>query len=134
MQLRCANNYTMTCVKRDMLVFLDALDGERSYEIMPGFTVFQRRSNPVSNESLDVVNSTQLDNLIVKRLNDYVESIDLRVRLLNPINATARSIGTSLLERILPFFRMSMTKRIMLLITAKYLHYMLPKLLDKLSI
>lgn len=113
---RCSNNYTMTCVKRDVLQLLDALDGERSYEIYPGFTIFQRRSSPVSaaagsaasaNMSLDAANSTQLDQLIAKRLNDYVESIDLRVKLLNPINVTARSVGNSMLERILPFLRMS---------------------------
>lgn len=115
---RCSNNYTMTCVKRDVLLLLDALDGERSYEIYPGFTIFQRRSSSSSsaattgssasaNESLDAANSTQLDQMIAKRLNDYVESIDLRVKLLNPINVTARSVGNSMLERILPFLRMS---------------------------
>jgi len=88
---------------------LDALDGERSYEIYPGFTIFQRRSSAApSNESLDATNSTRLDQLINKRLNDYAESIDLRVRLLNPIDTTSRSVGTGVLERILPFLRMSM--------------------------
>lgn len=121
-------------------MFLDALDGERSYEIYPGFTIFQRRSSgttgpgtPHTNESLDVANSTQLDSLISKRLNDYVESIDLRVKLFNPINATARSVSTTVLERILPFLRMSMTKRIMLLVTVKSLHYFLPKIWEKLT-
>ncbi|CAI6368823.1 unnamed protein product [Macrosiphum euphorbiae] len=138
LQVRCSNNYTMTCVKRDVLLFLDSMDGERSYELYPGFTLFQRRSSSAgmlpSNESLDAANSSQLDHMIAKRLNDYVESIDLRVRLLNPINATARSVGNSMLERILPFLRMSMTKRIMLLFTVKSLHYLLPKLLKKLRI
>jgi hypothetical protein len=132
--VRCANNYTMTCVKRDVLVFLDALDAERSYEIYPGFTIYQRRSSggdgaAPSNESLDAANSTRLDQLITKRLNDYVDSIDLRVKLLNPIDTTARSVSNTVLERILPFLRMSMTKRILLLITVKSLRYVLPKLL-----
>ncbi|XP_060881090.1 uncharacterized protein LOC132952714 isoform X1 [Metopolophium dirhodum] len=115
LQVRCSNNYTMTCVKRDVLLFLDAMDGERSYELYPGFTLFQRRSPSAgllpNNESLDAANSSQLDHMIAKRLNDYVESIDLRVRLLNPINATARSVGNSMLERILPFLRMSRKKK-----------------------
>ncbi|XP_026814005.1 uncharacterized protein LOC113554384 [Rhopalosiphum maidis] len=114
-QARCSNNYTMTCVKRDVLLLLDGLDGERSYEIYPGFTLFQRRSSSASllttNESLYTANSSQLDHMIAKRLNDYVESIDLRVRLLNPINATARSVGNSMFERILPFLRMSRKKK-----------------------
>ncbi|CAH1708452.1 unnamed protein product [Aphis gossypii] len=114
-QARCSNNYTMTCVKKDVLLFLDGLDAERSYEIYPGFTLFQRRSSSAgllpTNESLDAANSTQLDHMIAKRLNDYVESIDLRVRLLNPINATARSVGNSMFERILPFLRMSRKKK-----------------------
>lgn len=116
---RCANNYTMACVKRDVLGLLDALDGERSYEIYPGFTLHQKRigpgtsSSPVSNDELaaqDAANVTQLDHMIVKRLSDYVESIDLRVKLLNPIDKTARSVGTTVLQRILPFLRMSTTK------------------------
>lgn len=111
----------MTCVKKDVLGFLDSLDGERSYEIYPGFTVHQRRSGPGTSSGpiptdepvlMNEANSTQLDHLIVKRLNDYVESIDLRVKLLNPIDKTARSVGTTMLERILPFLRMSMVKRI----------------------
>ncbi|XP_025198223.1 uncharacterized protein LOC112596672 [Melanaphis sacchari] len=114
-QARCSNNYTITCVKRDVLLLLDGLDGERSYEIYPGFTLFQRRSSSAgllpTNESLDAANSSQLDHMIVKRLNDYVESIDLRVKLLNPINATARSVGNSMFERILPFLRMSRKKK-----------------------
>lgn len=113
----------MTCVKRDVLLLLDALDAERSYEIYPGFTIFQRRSSPPAaatgssapaNESLDAANSTQLDQMIAKRLNDYVESIDLRVKLLNPINVTARSVGNSMLERILPFLRMSKSPKFFL--------------------
>ncbi|VVC33470.1 Protein of unknown function DUF1676 [Cinara cedri] len=132
---RCANNYTMTCVKRDVLALLDALDGERSYEIYPGITIYQRRSPaPSRNESLDAANSTRLDYLIAKRLDGYADSVDLRVRLLDPINATAaRSVGHTVLERLLPFLRMSMTKRIMLLVTVKSLHYLLPKLWDRLS-
>lgn len=107
---RCANNYTLTCVKRDVLVLLDAFDGERSYEIYPGFTLFQSRSSPppeARDASLAAANSAQLDQLIIKRLNDYAESIDFRVKLINPINRTARSVGTSILERVLPFLRMS---------------------------
>lgn len=107
---RCANNYTLACVKRDVLTFLDVLDGERSYEIFPGFTIFQRRSGwtTPSDESLDAANDTRLDQLITRRLNDYAESVDLRVKLLNPVDTTSRSVGTSVLERILPFLRMSM--------------------------
>lgn len=134
---RCTNNYTMACVKWDVLALLDALDGERKYEIYPGITIVQRRSatGPVlsKNESADAINSSRLDYLIAKRLDGYADSVDLRVRLLNPINSTvARSVGHTVLERLLPFLRMSMTKRIMLLVTVKSLHYFLPKLLDRL--
>lgn len=121
----------MTCVKRDVLGLLDALDGERSYEIYPGFTLHQKRIGPVTTSgptpndeptsaAADAVNGTQLDHLIVKRLNDYVESIDLRVKLLNPIDKTARSVGTTVLQRILPFLRMSTTK---LIINHHYYNY-----------
>lgn len=109
---RCADNYTMTCVKRDVLALLDALDGERKYEIYPGFTIFQRRSatGPLlsKNDSADPVDSGRLDRLIAKRLDGYADSVDLRVRLLDPIgSAVARSVGHTVLERLLPFLRMS---------------------------
>ncbi|XP_050437141.1 uncharacterized protein LOC126843577 [Adelges cooleyi] len=111
---RCSNNYTMACVKRDMLMFLDTLDGDRSYELFPGFTIYQSRVKTamVSNDlRLDQANSTELDLLISKRLSDYMESVDIRVKLISPGNSTARSIGTSMLERVLPFLRMSRKKK-----------------------
>ncbi|XP_050534136.1 uncharacterized protein LOC126901595 [Daktulosphaira vitifoliae] len=111
---KCSNNYTMFCVKKDILLYLDKFNEERSYELFPGFTIHQSRlSNAVySNVSqFDKANFSDLDSLISKRIYDYIESVDIRVKLISPMNSTTRSISASFLERVLPFFRMSRKKK-----------------------
>ncbi|XP_039299791.1 uncharacterized protein LOC120355461 [Nilaparvata lugens] len=105
---RCHKQYSVTCFKLDMMRLVDRLGHTPSYQLLPGvkLTHLYLEPAPVKDMPFTILqavlqgnDSTELDDLLVKRINNYLDSITLSVKLLDQHTVSrAKKIGQDILD------------------------------------
>lgn len=84
----CANAYTATCLKLDIVSWVDRLNEEDSYSVVPGVTVVRENGSARSNTADMVAElardfpndpGARLDAFMVKKITSYLNSHSLRL-------------------------------------------------------
>lgn len=99
----CLNSYTATCLKLDILSWVDKLNEEDNYSVLPGISVIRENNNAKANTAdlvaelaRDFPNdpAARLDAFFIKKITSYFNSHSIRLNLLNKDTVeTARGGG-----------------------------------------
>lgn len=88
----CANSYTTTCLKLDLVSWVDKLNEEDNYSVFPGVSVIRENATARLNTA-DIVAElarefpndpdARLDAFLIKKLSSYLNSHSIQFNLLN---------------------------------------------------
>lgn len=86
----CDKSYTLTCLKLDIVTFVDKLSSENNFRIIPGISVVKENSTSVPTTS-DIVNNLsrsfpndadkRLDGYVLHKIGDYLSSHSISIKL-----------------------------------------------------
>ncbi|KAF5290251.1 hypothetical protein FQA39_LY14805 [Lamprigera yunnana] len=103
----CSNSYTTTCLKLDIVSWVDKLNEEDDYNVLPGLSVVRENDSARANTAdlvaelaRDFPNDAEarLDAYLFKKVSNYLNSHSLRLKLFDNDSAgTARGKGGGLL-------------------------------------
>lgn len=99
----CANSYTATCLKLDIVSWVDKLNEEGDYNVLPGVTVVKENVSVQANTA-DIVAElardfpndpeARLDAFLMKKVTGFLSSHSIKLNLFDPQNGiTARKGG-----------------------------------------
>lgn len=101
---RCSRQYSMTCLKLDLARLLDRLSSSAaSYQILPGVSVISQNTSKHEEFPVELVKALardnkshqqKLDSFLVHKVNNYLSSLTLSVKLLDPTSLVAAKGST----------------------------------------
>ncbi|XP_044268618.1 uncharacterized protein LOC123013848 [Tribolium madens] len=100
----CANSYTTTCLKLDIVSWVDKLNEQDDYSVLPGVSVIRENPNGTNPNTADIVAElardfpndpdARLDAFLMKKLTGYLNSHSVRLNLFDgKSEVTARGGG-----------------------------------------
>ncbi|CAH0555713.1 unnamed protein product [Brassicogethes aeneus] len=91
----CANTYTATCLKLDIVSWVDKLNENDDYSVIPGVSVVRENGSARANTADMVAElardfpndpSARLDAFMVKKITSYLNSHSVRLNLFNAVD------------------------------------------------
>ncbi|XP_044755173.1 uncharacterized protein LOC123314119 [Coccinella septempunctata] len=89
----CGNSYSMTCLKLDVVSFVDKLNEEEQFSVFPGISLVKENSTAQANTA-DMVSElarefpndaeARLDAFLLRKIGGYLSSHSIRLNLWNP--------------------------------------------------
>lgn len=102
----CANSYSATCLKLDIVSWVDKLNEEDNYSVLPGVSVIRENASARANTADMVAElardfpndpEARLDAFLMKKVTGYLSSHSIRLNLFDAQNAvTGRGKGGGL--------------------------------------
>lgn len=102
----CANSYSATCLKLDIVSWVDKLNEEDNYNVLPGVSVIKENASARANTADMVAElardfpndpEARLDAFLMKKVTGYLSSHSIRLNLFDAQNAvTGRGKGGGL--------------------------------------
>lgn len=97
----CGNSYSMTCLKLDIVSFVDKLNEEEQFSVFPGISLVKENSTQAN--TADMVSElarefptdaeARLDAFLFKKIGGYLNSHSIRLNLWNPSSDVAEGRG-----------------------------------------
>ncbi|XP_055618781.1 uncharacterized protein LOC129763584 [Toxorhynchites rutilus septentrionalis] len=101
----CENRYSVTCLKLDIVSFLERISDQNEYNIVSGVSVVKDADKNITKTSEIIAEvsrifptdpNKRLDEFLIMRLNDYLRSHSLRLKLMDKETvANARALFES---------------------------------------
>ncbi|XP_055383112.1 uncharacterized protein LOC129613174 [Condylostylus longicornis] len=86
----CNTEYTITCIKMDIIGFIEKLSGRKEFSILPGISVVReiKESDPKTIDIISEISRSfpndadkRLDGYIITKLGNFLQSLSLRFKL-----------------------------------------------------